>query len=253
MASPFLSIVIPSFNEESRISATLEQVLDYLGRQPYRWEVIVVDDGSTDSTAAQVQRVARERGGDHTISLLSLAHRGKGWAVKQGMLHAKGQYRFMCDADLSMPIEQVARFLPPQRCDYDIAIGSREIPGSRRIGEPRRRRVMARSFGLLVQALAMAKFADTQCGFKCFQAEAANQLFAQQRLHGFAFDVELLFLALKQGLRIVEVPIDWYYRSHSKVKPLKDSAVVIRDLLRIRWHYLRGRYIIDGETPQPPE
>ena len=244
MACPFLSVVIPAFNEESRIVDTLEQVLEYLRPQTYGWEVLVVDDGSTDATATLVQRLVESQPGG-ALRLLSLAHGGKGWAVKRGMLEASGQYRFMCDADLSMPIEQVARFLPPQLQEYDVAIGSREVPGARKIGEPRRRTLMGRGFSLLVRALALPGLVDTQCGFKCFRAEAAARLFGQQRLHGFAFDVEVLFLARKQGLRMIEVPIDWYYRTQSKVRPVRDSASMIRDILHIRWNYIRGRYRTD--------
>ena len=242
MSSPYLSIVIPAYNEEPRIRGSLEQVLDYLRSQTYSWEVVVADDGSTDATASEVERLgtAPEAGG--SVKLLRLAHGGKGWAVRHGMLEAQGEYRFMCDADLSMPIEQVSRFLPPQSGDYDIAIGSREIPGSRRIGEPRRRKLMAWGFSSLVRTFAVPGISDTQCGFKCFRAEAADRLFSQQRMPGFAFDVEVLFLARKQGQHMVEVPIDWYYRAESKVQPLRDSAAMARDVVRIRWHYLKGDY-----------
>ena len=242
MATPFLSIVIPAFNEDPRIRGTLETVIGYLGIQRYSWEVLVADDGSTDATALEVQRFASEGATKGPVKLLALPHGGKGWAVRQGMLQAEGEYRFMCDADLSMPIEQVAHFLPPERGGYDLAIGSREVAGARRIGEPRRRRLMARCFSLLVQGLALPGLADTQCGFKCFRAGAAANLFARQQLCGFAFDVELLFLARKQGMHIVEVPIDWHYRTHSKVRPLQDSAAMTRDLIGIRWRSFRGRY-----------
>ena len=242
MASPLISVVIPAFNEESRIVGTLEQVLEYLSSQEYAWEIVVADDGSTDGTATQVQSVMETHPEARGLRLLSLPHGGKGWAVKQGMLQAVGEYRFMCDADLSMPIAQLARFLPPERGDYDVAIASREVAGARRIGEPEGRKLMGRVFRLMVRLLAAPGLADTQCGFKCFRAEAAIELLGRQRLQGFAFDVELLFLARKLGLRVIEVPIDWYYRPQSKVRPVRDSLAMVRDILRVRWHYLRGHY-----------
>jgi glycosyltransferase involved in cell wall biosynthesis len=236
---PFLSIIIPAYNEESRIVDTLGKVVDYLGSQTYTWELVVVDDGSTDNTASLVRPFAQDHSG---VELVRVAHGGKGWAVNQGMLWTKGEYRFLCDADLSMPIEHLSRFLSPSNPPFDVAIGSREAPGARRIGEPHRRHFMGRAYNLLVRLLAVSGLADTQCGFKCFSAEAAQDLFRLQKLHGFAFDVEILFLARKRGYRIREVPIDWYYRSQSKVRPFKDSLTMSRDIIKVRWHYFRGKY-----------
>ncbi|MFQ5860503.1 MAG: dolichyl-phosphate beta-glucosyltransferase [Dehalococcoidia bacterium] len=239
MSELFLSVVIPVYNEQQRILGTLQQVTSYLAQQPYTWEVLVVDDGSTDATRSLVEQFARETGG---VSLLALPHGGKGWALKGGMLKASGQYRFLSDADLSMPIEQLQRFLPPQLTGYDLAIGSRELPGSRRIGEPPARHLMGRVFNALVRLLAVPGIKDTQCGFKCLRGEVAQELFTLQRLHGFSYDVELLFLARQRGYRIVEVPIDWYYQPRSRVHPLRDTLQMTRDLLRIRWGHLRGKY-----------
>ena len=239
MAHPFLSVVIPAYNEEVRITQTLETLVDYLRRQSYSWEVIVADDGSEDGTAGLVQAAANENPG---IRLVSLSHRGKGWAVKAGMLSAQGRYRFIADADLSMPIEHLERFLPPTLSDFDIAIGSREAPGSRRFHEPFRRHLMGRVFNWMVRLLAVRGFSDTQCGFKCFDAEAAETLFSMQRAHGFGFDVEVLFLAQRLGMRIKDIPIDWYYHEGSKVKPVRDSFLMLRDILSVRWSHARGRY-----------
>lgn len=236
---PFLSVVIPAYNEGSRIGDTLRSAIDYLGTQPYTWDILVVDDGSTDDTA---QVVGEFVGADPRIGLLSVPHGGKGWAVRNGMLRSQGEYRFLCDADLSMPIEQVARFLPPALEACDIAIGSRELPGARRIGEPSRRHLMGRVFNGLVRLAAVPGISDTQCGFKCFRGAVAERLFGSQMLSGFAFDVELLFLARKRGLRIVEVPIDWHYRSLSRVRPFRDSLSMAIDITRVRWNHLRGRY-----------
>lgn len=237
MTQPFLSVVIPAYNEESRIESTLELVHAYLSTQEYAWEVVVADDGSADRTA---QLVSNFSTGHEGVRLLSLEHRGKGWAVQQGMLAARGQYRFLSDADLSMPVDQIGRFLPPHLEGTDIAVGSRELPGSRRIGEPAHRHVMGRVFNLLIQALALPGIRDTQCGFKCFRAETTKGLFEKQTLTGFAFDVEVLCLARKRRLSIREVAIDWHFREGSKVRPLRDTLSMVWDVLKIRWR-LNGR------------
>ena len=237
--APFLSVIIPAYNEETRIAESLRKVVAYLAAQSYTWEVAVVDDGSTDATASLVKAVAEEHPNVH---LISVPHGGKGWAVNRGMLWTSGEYRFLCDADLSMPIEQLSRFLPPDAPPFDIAVGSRETPGSRRIGEPSLRHIMGRVYNLLVRMLAVPGLSDTQCGFKCFRGQVAQGLFPVQRLFGFSFDVEILFLARKGRLRISEVPIDWYYRPESKVRAYRDSLAMSADILKIRWHCLRGRY-----------
>jgi len=238
LVQPHLSVVIPAYNEESRIVSTLEQVISFLASCLYTWEVLVADDGSTDSTASLVRDFADQR---PSVRLLSLSHRGKGWAVKHGMLAATGRYRFLCDADLSMPFEQVERFLPPMEEGVDIAIGSREVADSRRIGEPARRHLMGRIYNWLVRALAVPDVKDTQCGFKCFRGDLVPELFRRQTTDGFAFDVEILFLARRDGLTIREIGIDWYYREQSKVRPVLDSLTMTWDLLKIRWrHFLRS-------------
>ncbi len=239
LLSPLLSIVVPAYNEAARILASLERVVEYLSTRPYAWEVVVVDDGSSDDTRALVAEFAARHPG---VRLLERPHRGKGGAMKAGMLAATGQFRFMCDADLSMPIEQVERFLPPQTEGADVVVGSREAAGARRLGEPWRRHLMGRFYNWLVRALAVRGLQDTQCGFKCFRGAVAADLFGRQTLDGFAFDVEVLFLARKAGMVVREVGIDWHYRQQSRVRPLRDSAAMTRDLLKIRWRSLTGRY-----------
>jgi glycosyltransferase involved in cell wall biosynthesis len=236
---PFLSVVIPAYNEESRISETLERVIGFLNTRPYSWEVLVADDGSTDGTGRLVGGLAESH---PNLRLIELPHRGKGSAVKNAMLAASGQYRFLCDADLSVPIEQVERFLPPETEGMDIAIGSREAPGARRIGEPNRRHLMGRVFNSLVRVLAVPRLRDTQCGFKCFRGEIVPDLFQRQTMDGFAFDVEVLFLARRAGLTMREIAVDWYYREQSKVRPIRDSLFMTFDLLKIRWRYRWGRH-----------
>ena len=238
LSRPRLSIVIPAFNEEARIRSTLDQVIAFLLSRPYSWEIIVADDGSTDATARLVNELSEGR---PEVKLLRLPHRGKGGAVKHGMLAAAGEFRFLCDADLSMPIEQVERFLPPQVGGAAIVVGSREAPNSRRIGEPMRRHLMGRFYNWLVRRLAVPGISDTQCGFKCFPGEQASALFQRQRTNGFAFDVEILFLARRSGLKVTEIGIDWYFREESKVRPLLDSVVMTWDLIKIRWLHRRGR------------
>ena len=238
---PFLSLVIPAYNEESRLPDTLTVILDYLGRQPYTWEIVVADDGSFDATATIVRDIATRSGAD--IRVLDLPHRGKGWAVRNGMLAARGQYRCLCDADLSMPIAQLARLLPSDELDgADIVIGSREATGAQRIGEPIRRHLTGRVFNALTRLLAVPGIADTQCGFKVFSARAAEVLFPLQTIDGFCFDVELLFLARRLEFSVTEVGIEWHWHAESKVNFLRDTHQMVRDLLLVRWHWLTGRY-----------
>lgn len=239
MAQVFLSVVIPAYNEESRISDTLDRVISFLSGRPYTWQVVVADDGSTDATGYLVGQVAALHS---NVLVINLPHRGKGWAVKNAMLEASGQYRLLCDADLSVDIEAVDRFLPPKIDSVDIAVGSREAPGARRIGEPARRHFMGRIYNALVRLLAIPGLGDTQCGFKCFRGEVVPRLFQRQTMNGFAFDVEILFLASKDGLNVREIPVDWYYGQRSKVRAFRDSIAMAIDLLKIRWRYYRGRY-----------
>ena len=234
MSQLFLSVVIPTFNEEARIADSLSRVIEYLQGQDYSWEVVVADDGSTDRTVGLVGQAIV----DHpNVRILHLQHRGKGWAVKNGMLAAEGEFRLLCDADLSVPIQQVERLLPPTGPMADIVLGSREADGAVRIGEPTGRHIMGRIFNRLVSSLAVPGLADTQCGFKIFRAEAVWDLFPRLTLDGFAFDVELIHLAGKRGLTYSEVGVDWYYRPQSKVRPLRDALAMTLDLFKIRWRH----------------
>ena len=236
---PFLSIIIPAHNEERRLPRSLEKIVAFLEKQDYQAEVIVVDNGSRDNTSGVVEGfMARYP----FISLIREERRGKGLAVKLGMLAARGEYLFLCDADLSMPIEEVAKFLPPQLEDYDVAIASREVEGARRYGEPPHRHLMGRVFNLIVRLLAVRGFQDTQCGFKCFRREVARDIFSRQTMEGWGFDVEVLFIAQKRSYRIVEVPINWYYMANSRVRPIRDSIRMFREVLQVRINDWRGVY-----------
>ena len=236
---PHLSVIIPAFNESERIVSTLKNVTAYLEAQIYTWEILVVDDGSEDDTALLVNRTAEEISG---VRLLPREHFGKGWAVRAGMLEAQGSYRFMCDADLAMPIEWLDKFLDKMDAGVDIVIGSREIEGARRFDEPQYRHIMGRIFNWVVRAIAVKGFQDTQCGFKCFREDAANELFSRQRSKRMGFDAEILFLALKKGYSVVEMPVEWHHQTGSKVRPGVDSLDMLKDTLLIRLRDTFGKY-----------
>lgn len=239
MGKPYLSIIIPAYNEEKRLPRTLEQVFGFLQKQDYLAEVIVVENGSQDRTL-EIALSFCER--YPQLRILQNRERGKGLAVQRGMLEARGDYRFMCDADLSMPVEEIVRFLPPQLNDFDIAIASREAPGARRFNEPHYRHWIGRIYNFLIRLLVLPGLQDTQCGFKCFRGAVADELFRLQTLSGWAFDVEILFIGRRRGYRVVEVPIPWYYSSESKVHVLRDSLHMGKDLIQMRINAWRGVY-----------
>ncbi len=236
---PFLSIVIPAYNEEARLPESLRAITAFVAQKAYPVEVLIVDNNSTDRTAAIIAEFAAEF---PYIRGLSERTQGKGAAVRAGMLAARGAYRFICDADLSMPIEEVDKFLPPQLEDFDIAIASREIAGAVRYGEPWYRHLMGRVFNLIVRLFAIPGLQDTQCGFKMFRAEVAEDLFPLQTMNGWSFDVEILYAARERGWRIVEVPIHWYYKANTRISPLRDSLDMFVEVLKIRRNGRRGLY-----------
>jgi len=232
---PFLSVVIPAYNEQDRLGPTLARVQSYLAAQTYQSEVIVVDNASADRTAG----VAREAG----VRVIPEPQRGKGAAVRAGMLAAAGEYLLFSDADLSTPIEEVERLFQALRAGHDIAIASRALPESKLpVRQPWYRELVGRAGNLLVRALAVRGIADTQCGFKLFPREIARRLFGAQRMTGIAFDMEVLFLAQRLKLRIAEVPVTWVDSPDSRINRVTDSLDAVKDLLRIRMNWLRGRY-----------
>lgn len=239
LTSIFLSIVIPAHNEEKRLPRTLEQVFAFLDQQDFSAEVVVVENGSSDRTLEIAQGFAARH---PQLRVLQNEERGKGLAVRRGMLEASGQYRFICDADLSMPIEEVVKFIPPALSDFDIAIGSREASGAIRFNEPAYRHWGGRAINLAIRLLILPGLQDTQCGFKCFTAEAAERLFQLQTLPSWSFDIELLYLARRAKMRIREIPIHWYFDADSKVKAVRDALNMLKDIFRIHRNARRGQY-----------
>lgn len=236
--NPFFSIIIPAHNEENRLPGTLDQILRFLAGQSFPYEVIVVENGSSDRT----YEIAKEFAGRHDRMSVIQSDKGKGAAVQRGMLAARGEYRFMCDADLSMPVEEIVKFIPPKLQGFDIAIASREAKGAVRYNEPSYRHWGGRGINFLIQTLILPGLNDTQCGFKCFRGEVAEDIFRRQTLHGWSFDIELLYIARRRGYRIVEIPIHWYHFTDSKVSALRDAVRMISDIFRIHANAWRGTY-----------
>lgn len=248
---PLLSIVVPAYNEQLRLPATLHAIRAYVTRTQLDVEVIVADDGSQDTTAQIVRDVAVDW---PALRLLSLDHRGKGFAVRAGALAARGTYVLLCDADLAVPIDEWDRMLPLFGQHHaDVVIGSREGQGARREGEPLHRHVMGRVFNLLVRMLVVGNFHDTQCGFKAFRHAVAHDLFRRARIYGddapviqgaavTAFDVEIIYLAVKRGYHVIELPVLWHYGVETKVDPIRDALRNLRDIVRVRWLAIQGAY-----------
>lgn len=242
MSRPLLSVIIPAHNEEHRLPGTLEQMDAFFRQQSYPVEIVVVENGSADRTLEVAREYAQRM---PCLRVLHEDQRGKGLAVKRGMLAAAGEYRFICDADLSMPIEEINRFIPPLLAqDVDVAIASREAAGAVRYNEPAYRHFVGRIFNTLVRVFALPGLQDTQCGFKCFKAEVAETVFPLQTIGGWTFDVEVLFIARLRGYRLVEIGIPWYFNPESKVRVWRDSVQMALDLLRIRGNALGGKYTV---------
>jgi len=233
-----LSLVIPAYNEAKRIGWTLLAVDAYLARQDYESEVVVVDDGSSDDTAAVAKAASR------AVRVISYRpNRGKGHAVKTGMLAAAGDYRLFNDADGSTPIEELDKLWPRFEAGADIVIGSRSLPESDvRVRQHILRETMGRTFNLFVKLILREPYIDTQCGFKGFTAAATELVFRRQRIEGFCVDPELLYIARKHGLRIDEVPVRWINSPDSRVRVIGDSLRMFCDLLRIRLNDVKGSY-----------
>jgi dolichyl-phosphate beta-glucosyltransferase len=236
---PFLSIIMPALNEARRLPGSLVKVDEFLKKQSYTAELIIVENGSTDATVQVVQDFAKTH---PYVRLFAGEPRGKGRAVRRGMLEARGDYRFMCDVDLSMPIEEITKFLPPTLNDVEVAIGSREVKGAVRYNEPTYRHLMGRISNLMIKLLVLPGFEDTQCGFKMLSAAAAQDIFSVGRMNGIGFDIELMYIAVKRGYKVEEIPIHWYYDADTKMRAVADSFVIFREMLEIRRNWAAGLY-----------
>ncbi|REE98703.1 dolichyl-phosphate beta-glucosyltransferase [Thermomonospora umbrina] len=225
-----LSVVVPVYNERSRLGATLEAIRGHLTEQPGWWELIVVDDGSTDGSARLVEALADPR----VLLVRSPRNRGKGHAVRAGVRASRGRLVLFSDADLATPIEELARLRGRLDQGFSAAIGSRAYPGARgRVREHPVRRVLGRLGNLVIRAVLVPGIADTQCGFKLFDGDRARQVFAVARIDGWAFDAEILHLFLRRGWSVAEVPVRWTHREGSKLRPF-DYLEVLADVFRVR-------------------
>lgn len=244
-----ISLVIPAFNEAGRIAHTLNAAVDALDALGENWEILIVDDGSTDQTASIAESIASTH---RAVRVISLPHRGKASSVAHGLSVADGDVVLFSDADLATPLRYLKPFVDRSRAGADVVIASREGLDANRIGEPEYRHVMGRVFNRLVQCLLLPGIEDTQCGFKLFTREAAREISQRTRLYKderevtgarvTAFDVEMLVIARRLGYRIDSIPVEWVYGTNSKVNPLRDSIQNGRDLLTIKINDLRGRY-----------
>jgi glycosyltransferase involved in cell wall biosynthesis len=241
VSDPVYSIVIPAYNERERIGASLDRVLEFLTEANWEAEVVAVNDGSRDDTAAIVRQYAAR---DRRVRLVeNPGNRGKGYSVRHGMLEARGAWLVFSDADLSSPIREAARLIAALREGNDVAIGSRWLrPEMMTERQPWYRQLLGRVFNLLLRVVLGLRFKDTQCGLKAFTRAAARQIFPRQRIERWGFDPELLFLARRLGLRTAEVPVEWAHDERSKINPLLDGMKMFAEIMRIRWNALTGKY-----------
>jgi dolichyl-phosphate beta-glucosyltransferase len=235
------SIVIPAYNEGTRLRATLEKVLAYVQQRGWDAEVIVVNDGSRDNTADMVREFAAKNSIVRLVE--NPGNRGKGYSVRHGMLKARGDVVMFSDADLSSPIEEMPKLLAALSAGADIAIGSRWLRAELQTQRQSvHRQIFGRIFNLLMRAILGLKFKDTQCGFKAFTRQAAQAVLPLQRIERWGFDPEILFLARKFGLRVQEIPVQWGHSGETRIHPVLDGARMLQEMLRVRWYDLTGKY-----------
>lgn len=241
------TIVIPAYNESARLAASLEKVLAYVHAQNWNAEVIVINDGSRDNTADIARTFAAK---DPTLRLIeNPGNRGKGYSVRNGMLHAKGEIILFSDADLSSPIEEASKLLAALDQGADIAIGSRWLRAETQTHrQPLYRQLFGRVFNLLLRLTLGLNFKDTQCGFKAFRQPAVTAVFPLQKIERWGFDPEILFLARKLGFEVKEVPVLWGHSGGTRINPLVDGSRMFLEMLRIRWYSITGKY---NTTPKP--
>jgi len=241
MSQPTHSIVIPAYNESERLASSIPKVLQYIYERGLHAEIVVVNDGSRDATAEVVRKFAAA---DASILLLeNPGNRGKGYSIRNGMLHARAAVALFTDADLSSPITEADKLFAAIEDGADIAIGSRwlqrELQTER---QPLLRQLFGRLFNIGLRLMLGLKYKDTQCGFKAFNRRAIETVFTRQQIERWGFDPELLFLADKFGLRTAEVPVEWAHDHRSKINPLRDGLKMGAEMLKIRWNWLLGRY-----------
>ncbi|MBV9574780.1 MAG: glycosyltransferase family 2 protein [Acidobacteriales bacterium] len=235
------SIVVPAFNEAARIGRTLEDVLAWAAQERLEAEVIVVNDGSRDQTAEIVRGYMLRH--SNLRLLENPGNRGKGYSVRHGMMHATGEIRLFSDADLSAPIEEASKLFSAIAGGADIAMGSRWLRSETQTQkQPLQRQFLGRVFNRLLRVILGLKFKDTQCGFKAFTRPAAEYIFPRQRIERWAFDPELLYLAKRAGLKVIELPVAWAHRTGTHIHPLRDGFLMLIDVLQIRWNALLGKY-----------
>ncbi len=239
--SPQYSIVIPAYNESARIGRALAEVLRTLDEKRWNAEVLVVNDGSTDNTASIVENFVAK---DPRVRLIqNPTNRGKGYSVRNGLLHGSGNIVMFTDADLSSPMEEAERLFDAIRDGADVAIGSRWLERSRQtIHQPLYRQIFGRCFNMVTRMVMRLPFADTQCGFKAFTRSAAQTIFQLQRIERWGFDPEILFIALKRGYHIREVPVTWGHDERSRISYLRDGIKMLEELVYVRWNSLVGVY-----------
>ncbi len=242
MNNIYVSVVIPTYNEEKRIGGTLDIIREYLKKHNFPSEIIIVDDGSTDCTLDIVKEKKKQCSANFQIISYS-PNRGKGYAVKSGIKKAKGEYVLFSDADNATPFEEVSKLLAKVKNGYDIAIGSRYITGSQiKKKQSLFRRFMSRGGNLLFWLILGLKFKDTRCGFKLFKNYVAKHLFSLQKLEKWGFDTEILVLACKYKCKVCEVPVVWYDKSRSQISPIYDSLRSFKEIFQIKWNLIRGKY-----------
>jgi glycosyltransferase involved in cell wall biosynthesis len=246
MARPRYSIVVPAYNERARIGQTLDQLLQYLRAQSWSAEILVVDDGSRDETFSFVSQMAEENPELRIIQ--NPGNQGKGYAVRNGMLNARGEILLFTDADLSSPISEAPRLFAALEKGADVAIGSRWLDPSLQFQRQSfQRQALSRIYNLFLRTVLWFPYRDTQCGFKAFTRRAAEMIFPQQRITRWGFDPEIIFLAHRMGLKIAEVPVRWGHDDRSKISPLRDGLRMAADTMRIRWHAIKGDYSYAGK------
>jgi dolichyl-phosphate beta-glucosyltransferase len=243
---PECSIIVPAYNESTRLGATLEHILDHVRRENWNAEVVVVDDGSRDDTLAIANRFAA--GHPQVRVIQNPGNQGKGYAVRNGMMQARGKVLLFTDADLSSPISESSKLFAALQAGAEVAIGSRWLDSSLQFQrQSLKRQALSRMFNLYLRIVLLFPYRDTQCGFKAFTRRAADKIFPLQRVNRWGFDPEILFLAHRQALRVVEVPVAWGHDERSKIHPIQDGMRMGWDALRVRWYGLIGKYTIRAD------